>query len=116
MREKVILCNCIFFHLLSPQLPFSPSARPLDYLHQQENGSIYYEPVPEFDMLDPLPEPIVMMKSLPSAQEPPPTETLSFKATGSSEVDNGKGGVDAAGGNDKTDEEIARALHEKLNT
>lgn len=81
----------------------------------QDNNSIYYEPVPEFDLLDPLPTPVIMMKPLPSVEEPPPTETLSFRATGSSEV-GGEGEVGAAEGGDKTDEEIARALHEKLNT
>lgn len=112
-REKAIL---YIYSFVVTATSFASPARPLDYLYQQENGSIYYEPVPDFDMLDPLPEPIVIMKPLLSEQAPPPTETLSFKATGSSEVGNGKGGVDAAEGGDKTDEEIARALHEKLNT
>lgn len=95
-----------------PPNPFRP------YL--QDNNSIYYEPVPDADMLDPLPEPLIMMKPLPSEEEPPPTEILSFKATGSANVDESEGGHGTSGGEagdgDKTDEDVARALHEQLNT
>lgn len=79
-------------------------------------------------MLDPLPEPVVMMKPQPS-EEAAPTEILSFKATAGSSSPDGEpkkadgGGGDGAGssggGGDKdkkTDEELARELHQKLNT
>lgn len=90
----------------------------------QDNNSIYYDPVPEFDMLDPLPEPVMMMKPLPSEEEPPPTILLSFRPTSTAEAETEGNGPEgstttadkAGGGGSKTDEEIARALHEKLNT
>ncbi|CAM9863696.1 unnamed protein product [Ectocarpus sp. 6 AP-2014] len=89
--------------------------RQLRDAYAKDNNSIYYEPVPDLDMLDPLPQPVVMMKPLPSEEEAPPTETLSFRATGSAPGEEPK---DASGlpDADKTDEELARALHEKLNT
>lgn len=103
--------------------PLSPDA-PL-----QDNNSIYYEPVPDVEMLDPLPEPVVMMKPLPSKEEEAPTKILSFRATGSrsgkggdgdSGEKSGKGegdeGSSGAAGDGKPDAEIARMLHEKLNT
>lgn len=99
-------------HMGTPIPNNHPHLAPLTSVrvNAQENNSIYYEPVPEADMLDPLPEAVVMMKPLPSEEAPPPTKTLSFRATGSEEP--GDGGEN---GEDKTDEEIARALHEKLN-
>lgn len=83
-------------------------------------------------MLDPLPEPVVMMKPQPS-EAADPTEILSFKPTdGSSSPDGeqkkaaggdgddsssgGGGGGDGGDKDKKTDEELARELHEKLNT
>lgn len=77
-------------------------------------------------MLDPLPQPVVMMKPLPSEAAALPAEILSFKATGSGSSDGepakatGSGG-DGGGGDGgdngkKTDEELARELHDKLNT
>lgn len=89
----------------------------------QDNNSIYYEPVPDLDMLDPLPQPVMMMKPLPSVEEAPPTGILSFRATGSGSGDEsgagGGGGDKVAGAGkcpDKTDEELARDLHKQLNT
>lgn len=86
----------------------------------QDNNSIYYDPVPEFDMLDPLPEAVMMMKPLPSEEEPPPTVLLSFRPTSGAEAGDKEGDKDKTygmgEGGDKTDEEIARELHEKLNT
>ena len=73
-------------------------------------------------MLDPLPEAVMMMKPLPSEEEPPPTALLSFRPTSSAEADNegakpdGTAAGEAGEGGGKTDEEIARELHEKLNT
>lgn len=69
-------------------------------------------------MLDPLPQPVVMMKPLPSKEEAPPTEILSFRATGSAPGEELKdaSGLPDADKTNKTDEELARALHEKLNT
>lgn len=64
-------------------------------------------------MLDPLPEPVMMMKPIPSVEEPPPTKILSFREPGAEEKDGGGEDKDNTG---KTDEEIARELHEKLNT
>ncbi|CAM9378240.1 unnamed protein product [Pylaiella littoralis] len=94
--------------------------------YAKENNSIFYESVPEVDMLDPLPQPVVMMKPLPSEAAALPAEILSFKATGSGSSDGepakatGSGG-DGGGGDGgdngkKTDEELARELHDKLNT
>lgn len=72
-------------------------------------------------MLDPLPQPVLMMKPLPSEEGPPPTKTLSFRATGST-ADGESGGASGLAEADKTkateqtDEDLARALHEQLNT
>lgn len=84
----------------------------------QDNNSIYYEPVPDVDMLDPLPQPVLMMKPLPSEEAAPPTQTLSFRATGvtSEGESEGASGLAEADKPEKTDEELARELHEKLNT
>eukprot|EP00903_Cladosiphon_okamuranus_P015926 g14711.t1 len=94
--------------------------RQLRDTYAKENNSIYYEPVPELDMLDPLPQPVVMMKPLPSEEGTPPTKTLSFRATGStSDGESGASGLaeaDKAKTTEQTDEELARALHEQLNT
>eukprot|EP00904_Undaria_pinnatifida_P007827 jgi/Undpi1/4174/HiC_scaffold_16.g07541.m1 len=98
--------------------------RDLRNSYLKDNNSIYYDPVPEFDMLDPLPEPVMMMKPLPSEEEPPPTILLSFRPTSTAEAETEGNGPEgstttadkAGGGGSKTDEEIARALHEKLNT
>lgn len=111
-----VLRNTRFRHeLISPS---DPHFRP------QENNSIYYEPVPELDMLDPLPQPVLMMKPIPSEEAAPPTKTLSFRATGGSSDDESEGAAglgaadkaDKEDKTDKTDEELARALHEQLNT
>lgn len=66
-------------------------------------------------MLEPLPQPVVMMKPLPSEEATPPTKTLSFRATGSAS-DGEPEGASGGGGADKTDEDLARALHDQLNT
>lgn len=69
-------------------------------------------------MLDPLPQSVLMMKPLPSEEAAPPSQTLSFKATGSTS-DGEPGGASGSGKaakKDQTDEELARALHEQLNT
>lgn len=63
-------------------------------------------------MLDPLPEPIMMMKPIHSVEEVPPTKILSFREPGTEE----KFGEETKDNAGKTDEEIARELHEKLNT
>lgn len=69
-------------------------------------------------MLDPLPQPVLMMKPLPSEEPAPPTKTLSFRATGSTSDGEPEGASGVAGADkpEKTDEELARALHEQLNT
>lgn len=100
-------------HELPPPPPGGINFRP------QDNNSIYYEPVPDLDMLDPLPQPVLMMKPLPSEEGPPPTKTLSFRATGSTsdgESGGASGLAEADKPAEKTDEELARALHEQLNT
>lgn len=71
-------------------------------------------------MLDPLPDPVVMMKAIPSLTNEIPSKMLSFKKAGA-ESDTqkatadggGDGKLEGSGG--KTDEELARILHEKLN-
>lgn len=80
----------------------------------QDNNSIFYESVPDTDALDPLPDPVVMMKPLPSVEQPTPSEALSFRETGTEPSADDSAETD--GGGDKTDEEVARALHDKLNT
>lgn len=82
-------------------------------MYPQDNSTIYFEPIPSGDMLDPLPEPVMMMKPIPSIEEAPPTKILSFREPGTGEKDGEEEAKDGAG---KTDEEIARELHEKLNT
>ena len=75
-------------------------------------------------MLDPLPQPVLMMKPLPSEEPAVPATPLLFKESG--DASGGESGAGATGGGgdgggdtdkpDKTDEELARALHEQLNT
>lgn len=85
---------------------------------RQDNNTIYYEVVPDADVLDPLPAPVMMMKLMPSVDKCNLTRVLSFKgskkdgASGSKKVGN-EAEIDPSG---KTDEELARELHEKLNT
>lgn len=96
--------------------------------YQKDNNSIYFELVPAVDTLDPLPEPVVMMKVIPS-QEEALKKTLSFRAAATTASEEGTSADLCGGGDDggsttagadvektKTDEELARELHEKLNS
>lgn len=103
------------------QLP-PPISRHPTSSGSQDNNSIYYDPVPEADVLDPLADPVVMMKPLASEDEQSVTKVLSFKPTGSPEISESEGGAETASSGEgesglcKMDEEIARELHDKLNT
>ncbi len=69
-------------------------------------------------MLDPLPQPVLMMKPIPSEEAAPPAKPLVFKEAGGASGDDsagGGGGAKDGEATDKTDEELARALHEQLN-
>lgn len=119
----------LYLSFLSDRHNSNASTCPLYSPHYppcQDNSSIYYEPVPDADMLDPLPEPVIMMKLLESREDAILTRMLSFKAAeASSGGGKGEGGGGSSssgrsehevGASGKTDEEIARELHEKLNT
>lgn len=84
----------------------------------QDNNSIYYELVPAPDTLEPLPEPVVMMKVIPSQEEAAPTGLLSFKGTGTktTPAEGSEKEASASEAGKKTDEELARELHDKLNS
>lgn len=81
-------------------------------------------------MLDPLPDSVMMMKPMTSTEDTSLSRVLSFKSLKAGAGSGGKGekwvgtagakasGEDGkeAGGDQKTDEELARELHEKLNS
>ena len=78
----------------------------------QDNNSIYFDSIPSSDMLDLLPEPLMMMKPIPSEGGAPPAKILSFRAPNSAEKEEAE---EAKAGDQKTDEQLARELFEKLN-
>lgn len=81
-------------------------------------------------MLDPLPDSVMMMKPLASQEDTSLSRVLNFKSLKAGGGSGGKGkkwvgaaGAKASGGDgtesggaQKTDEELARELHEKLNS